>query len=58
MSKLIKQWSLSNDKNAALNVKQPRKVTCNYNDNYYGDQVCVEVKHEKPRVNFHLGIQI
>ncbi|BFT31539.1 hypothetical protein D210916BOD24_27150 [Alteromonas sp. D210916BOD_24] len=58
MSQLFKKLSISSRNNAAGNVSAPCHIECNYNNNYYGDQVCVAVKPAKPEVNRHLGIQV
>ena len=56
MSALLRRLT-SKSRNVAT-VQSDTRTQCNYANNYYGDQVCVAVKPVKPRINFHVGIQI
>ncbi len=57
MSALFKKIGISSQRGPA-DSQQRRQVHCNYANNYYGDQVCVEVKPSKPRINIHVGVQL
>lgn len=57
MSTLFSKFITSTSPTTAKEKVAFSKKECNYADNYYGDQVCVDVKIQKPRVNFHLGVQ-
>jgi len=49
---------MANSHRVSSTINQPIRTQCNYADNYYGDQVCVEVKAPKPRTNLHVGVQL
>lgn len=58
MSTLFTKFTTLNSSTTAKDEDAFSKKECNYADNYYGDQVCVDVKVEQPRINLHLGVQI
>ena len=58
MSTLLKRLTMANSHRVSSTINQPIRTLCNYADNYYGDQVCVEVKAPKPRTNLHVGVQL
>ncbi len=58
MSTLFKKLSSANKRQANTDINVNVQTHCNYADNYYGDQICVAVKPAKPRINFHVGVQI
>ena len=58
MNALLKKLTITTSQRLATTSNQPIKVQCNYTDNYYGDQVCVEVKAPKPLSNLHVGVQL
>lgn len=58
MSALLKKLTMANNGRVSSTANRPIQTQCNYADNYYGDQVCIEVKAPKPRSNFHVGVQL
>ena len=58
MSELLKKLTTANSHRVSSTKNQPNRTHCNYADNYYGDQVCVEVKSPKLRTNRHVGVQL
>lgn len=58
MSTLFKKLTTANSQRVSSTTNQTTRTQCNYADNYYGDQVCVEVKAPRPRTNFHVGVQL
>ena len=58
MSALFKKLTTANSHRVSSTTSQPVRTQCNYADNYYGDQVCVEVKAPKLRTNLHMGVQL
>lgn len=58
MSTLFKKLTTANSQRVSSITNQTTQTQCNYADNYYGDQVCVEVKAPKPRTNLHVGVQL
>ena len=44
---LLKSFS-SNGRSTSVSGSQQIATQCNYANNYYGDQVCVEVRSSKP----------
>jgi hypothetical protein len=58
MSTLFKKLTTANSQRVSSITNQTTRTQCNYADNYYGDQVCVEVKAPKPRTNLHVGVQL
>ncbi|GEA08425.1 hypothetical protein KUL42_31860 [Alteromonas sp. KUL42] len=58
MSTLLKKLTTSNSHRVSPTTGQSIRMQCNYADNYYGDQVCVEVKSPKLRTNRHVGVQL
>jgi len=58
MSALLKKLTTANNDRVSSTANRPIQTQCNYADNYYGDQVCIEVKAPKPRSNFHVGVQL
>ena len=58
MSTLFKKLTTANSQRVSSTTNQTTQTQCNYADNYYGDQVCVEVKAPKPRTNLHVGVQL
>lgn len=58
MSALLKKLTMANNRRVASTIHQSFQTQCNYANNYYGDQICVEVKTPKPRINLHVGVQL
>ena len=58
MSTLFTKFTTSKSPTSVAEKVAFSKKECNYADNYYGDQVCIDVKVERPRINLHLGVQI
>lgn len=58
MGTLIKRLTATNSHRVSSTTNKSIQTRCNYADNYYGDQVCVEVKNIKPRINVHVGVQL
>ncbi|MBJ2128979.1 hypothetical protein JC525_08530 [Alteromonas sp. IB21] len=58
MNALLHKLTTTNSQRVASTPNQPLKIQCNYADNYYGDQVCVEVKAPKSLSNLHVGVQL
>jgi hypothetical protein len=58
MSTLFKKLTSTKKRHAAIADNSGIQTQCNYADNYYGDQICVAVKPIKPRINFHVGVQM
>lgn len=58
MNTFLKKLSSANGHRAPSATNQPVQTRCNYADNYYGDQVCVEVKNTQARINIHVGVQL
>ena len=58
MSTLFKKLTTANSQRVSSTMNQTTRTQCNYSDNYYGDQVCVEVKAPRPRSNLHVGVQL
>jgi hypothetical protein len=58
MSIFLKKLSTANRERVSSTCNQPVLTKCNYADNYYGDQVCVEVKSTQSRINLHVGVQL
>jgi hypothetical protein len=54
---LLKSFS-SSSRSTSVSGSPQFTTQCNYANNYYGDQVCVEVKQVKPRVNLHMSVQM
>jgi hypothetical protein len=58
MNALLKRLSTTNNSPVASTSNHSVQTRCNYADNYYGDQVCVEVKKNQSRINIHVGVQM
>lgn len=58
MNVLLKKLRMVGYNRVSPTMNVPAQTQCNYTNNYYGDQVCVEVKNTRPRNNFHVGVQL
>ena len=58
MSTLFKKLTSTKKRHTAITDNSGVQTQCNYADNYYGDQICVALKPRKPRINFHVGVQM
>ena len=58
MSALLRKLTKTNNQRVTTPTNHAVRTHCNYADNYYGDQVCVEVKIAKPRPNLHVAVQL
>lgn len=58
MSALLNRLTPAKSQYTSTPSKDYTQTRCNYADNYYGDQICVEVKLPKPRINLHVGVQL
>lgn len=58
MNALINRLTNSTYFSNSSKHKKGSIITCNYANNYYGDQVCFQVKPAKPRNNLHVAIQL
>jgi len=58
MNVLLRKLTQTNNNRVSSTMNVTARTRCNYSNNYYGDQVCFEVKNAPPRNNSHVGVQL
>lgn len=58
INRIANSANISNSFSNSSKQNNESVLACNYTNNYYGDQVCFQVKPSKPRNNLHVAIQL